>query len=145
LKYPSLWVFRDGSKDYKPAGLNDFYQFCSKVTTAPAESSGSGDNFVGSCEGQFLKVSVWQPTTEMKIIASDFATLKLATENKITIGGKSASELVYSGLSQISGGTHTWNLFVVSTNNFIYSINGDACMDNQAECNQIISTFQFIK
>jgi predicted secreted protein len=145
LKYPSLWAFRDGSKDWKPAGLNNFYQFCDKVITSPSGSSDSNANFVGSCVGENLKVSIWKPNTAMKIITNDFATLKLTTENKITIGGKPASELIYSGLSQISGGTHTWNLFVVSTNKFIYSINGDACMDNQAECSQIISTFKFTK
>ena len=143
LKYPSLWVFRDGIKDYKPTVLNDFYQFCGKVNAIPTESSGSADNFVGSCVGEYLKVNIWKPNTEMKIITNDFLTLKLVTENKITIGGKPASEQVYSGLSQTSGGTHTWNLFVVSANKFIYSISGDACMDNQTECDEIISNLNF--
>ena len=117
---------------------------CRAGKNTPTEASSSSDNFTGNCEGQFLKIGVWKPNTEIKIITNDFATLKLVTENKITIGGQPASELVYSGLSQISGGTHTWNLFVVSANNFIYSINGDACMDNQTECNQVISNFEFI-
>jgi len=144
LKHPSSWVLRDGNKDYKQAGLNNFYQFCSKVITTPNEPLGPNDNFVGSCESQFIKVDVWNPDTEIKIVTNYFSTLKLITENKITIGGQPASELVYSGLSQISGETHTWHLFIVHSNNFIYSISGDSCMDNQIECHQVISNFGFI-
>lgn len=145
LKYPSLWVVRDGNKDYKTEGLNNFYQFCSKIITTPDEPLGSNDNFVGRCENGFLRINIWKPTTEMKIITNDFTTLKLDKENKITIGDKPASEFIYSGLSQILGGVHTWHLFVVQTNDYIYSITGDSCMDNKTECNQIISTFNFTK
>jgi len=145
LKYPSLWVVRDGNKDYKTEGLNNFYQFCSKIITTPDEPLGYNDNFVGRCEGGFLRINIWKPTTEMKIISNYFSTLKLDKENKITIGDKPASEFIYSGLSQISGGVHTWHLFVVQTNDYIYSINGDSCMDNKTECNQIVSTFKFTK
>ena len=42
-------------------------------------------------------MNIWKPTAEMKMIVNDFATLKLDEENKITIGGKSASEFIYSG------------------------------------------------
>ena len=145
LKYPSMWAFRDGNKDWKPADLKNFYQFCDSVITNPSGPADTNANFVGSCEGENLKVSIWKPNTAMKTITNDFATLKLDQTNKMTIGGKSASELVYSGLSQTVGGTHTWNLFVVPTANFIYSISGNVCMDNQAECSQIIDTFNLSK
>ena len=145
LKYPSVWTLRDGNKDYKSTGLNNFYQFCNKVITTPDEPLGHNDNFIGRCEGEYFRVNIWKPTAEMKMIVNDFATLKLDEENKITIGGKSASEFIYSGHSEIFGGTHTWHLFVVQTNNYIYSITGDSCMDNKIDCNQILSTFKFTK
>ncbi len=145
LKYPTAWTLRDGNKDYKSAGLNNFYQFCNKVITTPDESLGPNDNFVGRCEGEYFRVNIWKPTSEMKMITNDFATLKLDKENKITIGGKSASEFIYSGHSEILGDTHTWHLFVVRTNNYIYSMTSDSCMDNKKDCNQILSTFKFIQ
>ena len=145
LKYPSVWTLRDGNKDYKSTGLNNFYQICNKVITTHDEPLGPNDNFVGRCEGENFRVNIWKPTAEMKMIANDFATLKLDRENKITISGKSASEFIYSGHSEILGGTRTWHLFVVQTNNYIYSITGDSCMDNKTDCNQILSTFKFIQ
>ena len=145
FKYPSLWTLRDGSKDYKPAGLDNFYQFCNKAITSTDELSGLNNNFIGSCEGEFFRVNIWKLNTGMKIITKDFSTLKLDRENKITISDKPASEFIYSGLSQALGGVHTWHLFVVQTNYYIYSITGDSCMDNNTECNQIVSTFKFTK
>ena len=145
LKYPSVWTLRDGNKDYKSAGLNNFYQFCNKVITTPDEPLGPNDNFVGRCEGENFRVNIWKPTAEMKMIANDFATLKLNKENKIAIGGKSASDFIYFGYSEILAGPHTSHLFVVQTNKYIYSITGDSCMDNKTDCNQILSTFKFIQ
>jgi len=141
--YPLSWILRDGSKDHKIAGLNNFYQLCNKVITTPSEPVGPNDNFVGSCEGEFFRINIWKPTTEMKIITNNFTTLKLEKENKIIIGDKPASEFVYSGLNQISGGTDTWHLFVVQTNKFVYSMSGDSCVNDKVECNQIISNFKF--
>lgn len=145
LKYPSSWFPRDGSKDWKPVELNNFYQFCNKVITNPSGYSDTNANFVGRCEDEFLKINIWKPTTEMKTITNDFSTLKLDKENKITINDKPALEFVYSGLSQTLGGVHIWHLFVVQANDYIYSITGDSCMDNKTECNQIVSTFKFTK
>src|SRR3989338_11358265 len=73
FKYPLAWILRDGNKDYKPTGLNNFYQFCNKAITAPNEPLGPNDNFVGSCEGEFFRVSIWKPLAEMKMITNDFA------------------------------------------------------------------------
>ena len=145
FKYPLAWILRDGNKDYKPTGLNNFYQFCNKAITIPNEPLGPNDNFVERCEGEFFRVSIWKPLAEMKMITNDFAGLRLNKENKITIGDKSASEFMYSGNSEILGGVHTWHLFVIQTDNNIYSITGDFCMDDKTECNQILSTFKFTK
>src|SRR3989338_6323585 len=145
FKYPLAWILRDGNKDYKPTGLNNFYQFCNKAITIPNEPLGPNDNFVERCEGEFFRVSIWKPLAEMKMIANDFAGLRLNKENKITIGDKSASEFMYSGNSEILGGVHTWHLFVIQTDNNIYSITGDSCMDDKTDCNQILSTFKFTK
>ena len=141
FKHPSAWSLRDGNKDYKSTGLNNFYQFCNKVIITPDKPFGPNDNFVGRCEGEFFKVNIWKLTAEMKMIANDFAALKLDRENKITIGGKLASEFIYSGHSEILEGTHTWHLFIAQTNDYIYSITGDSCMDNNADCKS--NTFHF--
>lgn len=145
FKYPSAWTLRDGNKDYKPTGLNNFYQLCSKIITTPNERLGPNDNFIGRCEGEYFRVNIWDQTAEMKVITNDFTTLKLDKKNKITIGDKSASEFIYSGHSEILGGTHTWHLFIAQINNYIYSITGDSCMDNKTDCRQILSTFKFIR
>ena len=145
FKYPLAWILRDGNKDYKPTGLNNFYQFCNKAITTSNEPLGIDDNFVGSCEGEFFRVSIWKPLAEMKMITNDFAGLRLNKENKITIGDKSASEFMYSGYNEILAGVHTWHLFVIQTDNNTYSITGDSCMDDKPDCNQILSTFKFTK
>jgi len=145
FKYPLAWILRDGNKDYKPTGLNNFYQFCNKAITTSNEPLGLDDNFVGSCEGEFFRVSIWKPLAEMKMITNDFAGLRLDKENKITIGDKSASEFMYSGYNEILAGVHTWHLFVIQTDNNTYSITGDSCMDDKPDCNQILSTFKFTK
>ena len=145
FKYPLAWILRDGNKDYKPTGLNNFYQFCNKAITTSNEPLGIDDNFVGSCEGEFFRVSIWKPLAEMKMITNDFAGLRLDKENKITIGDKSASEFMYSGYNEILAGVHTWHLFVIQTDNNTYSITGDSCMDDKPDCNQILSTFKFTK
>ena len=145
IKYPLAWVLRDGSKDYKSAGLDNFYQFCDKVIAASDGIPSPGDNFVGRCEGELLRINIWAPTVEMKTVTSDFETLKFNRENKITIGGKPASEFIYSGPNQVSGGTHTWHLFVVQTSKYTYSMSGDSCMDDKKDCNQILSNFKFIQ
>jgi len=136
FKYPSMMKLRDGVDDHKSPGLYNFYQLCDEVITQPDDPLFSGDNFVGRCDGESFKIDVWRSTADIESILAEFSNLILKQEIDMMIGGKPATKLVYSGLSNISDQT-SWTVFVVYTDSFIYEINGEDIID------QIISTMKF--
>lgn len=145
--YPWTLFVRDGIKDYKPAGLLNFYQLCGEIITTPQEPSlGANDNFVGYCKDEFFKIEIWKAATETSQIQTDFSTLTLTETNAITIADTPAIEYVYEWESNAIGWTHTRYLYVVKGNEFIYAMRGDHCMDTSiVECRKIISTVKFTK
>lgn len=102
FKYPSGLSVRDGIKDNKPLGLLNFYQLCGEIVTTPEEPAlGPDDNFVGYCKNEFFKIEVWEPSTNLSQINTDFSMLELTETNAMTIGDMPASDLVYAGKSNV--------------------------------------------
>lgn len=94
----------------------------------------------------FWQINIWQLAADRTQIVNDvFAGLIFKKENRITIGGRPAIELVYFGPSQILGGMHIYRLYIVHNENFAYSMTSDLCMDDKKpECDKIISSFKLL-